>query len=129
LVFDSWAIIAYLEDEPAGEKTATMIADAHDQGMALMTSTVNAGEVWYIIARKSSEAEADRTIAELEGLGMEFKEADWDLAREAAVFKATKKMSYADCFAAALARRESAQLVTGDPEFKQVEDEISIVWL
>jgi predicted nucleic acid-binding protein len=66
---------------------------------------------------------------ELGGLGLEFKEADWELAREAAVFKATKKMSYADCFAAALARRESAQLVTGDPEFKQVEDEISIVWL
>jgi predicted nucleic acid-binding protein len=129
LVFDSWAIIAYLEDEPAGEKAATMIADAHDQGMTLMTSTVNAGEVWYIIARKSSEAEADRTIVELGGLGLEFKEADWELAREAAAFKATKKMSYADCFAAALARRESAQLVTGDPEFKQVEDEISIVWL
>ena len=28
IVLDSWAIIAYLEDEPAGEKVADIIVDA-----------------------------------------------------------------------------------------------------
>ncbi|HOW64450.1 MAG TPA: PIN domain-containing protein [Candidatus Paceibacterota bacterium] len=42
---------------------------------------------------------------------------------------ATKKMAYADCFAAALAKAENAELVTGDPEFKEVEKEIRIAWL
>lgn len=32
-------------------------------------------------------------------------------------------------FAAALAKSRKAELVTGDPEFKQVEDEIKIGWL
>jgi predicted nucleic acid-binding protein len=38
-------------------------------------------------------------------------------------------MSYADCFAAALAKERKSDLVTGDKEFKQVEGEVSIRWL
>jgi predicted nucleic acid-binding protein len=38
-------------------------------------------------------------------------------------------MSYADCFAAALAKDRKSDLVTGDKEFKQVEGEVSIRWL
>jgi hypothetical protein len=53
-----------------------------------------------------------------------------ELVRQAAVFKATKKMSYADCFAAALAKTKNAELVTGDPEFKVTEGELrKIRWL
>ncbi|HSS15993.1 MAG TPA: PIN domain-containing protein [Candidatus Dormibacteraeota bacterium] len=53
-----------------------------------------------------------------------------ELIRQAAVFKATKKMSYADCFAAALAKTQNAELVTGDREFKVVENELKkIRWL
>jgi len=54
---------------------------------------------------------------------------DLTLARQAAIFKATKKMAYADCFAAALAKLRNVELVTGDPEFKEVEKEIKIGWL
>ena len=35
--------------------------------------------------------------------------------------KVSRKMSLADCFAAALAKRDGAGLYTGDPEFKTVE--------
>jgi len=52
-----------------------------------------------------------------------------ELARKAAEFKANKKMSYADCFAAALAKLRKAELVTGDPEFKQVEGDLKILWI
>jgi ribonuclease VapC len=38
-------------------------------------------------------------------------------------------MSYADCFAAALAKKRQAVLVTGDPEFKQVSDEVKVHWV
>lgn len=34
-----------------------------------------------------------------------------------------------DCFAAALARLRGGRVVTGDPEFKEVEAEIPILWL
>jgi ribonuclease VapC len=129
IVFDSWSIIAYLEDEPAGQQVADLIAEAHENSTPLMMTVINAGEVWYILAREDSIAGAEQSIAELRSLGIEFVEADWKLTRAAAGFKAKHKMSYADCFAAALAKEHKAELVTGDPEFKQVEGEVKILWL
>jgi predicted nucleic acid-binding protein len=126
IVLDSWSVIAYLEDEPAGQQVADLIAEAHEDGTSIRMTAVNAGEVWYILAREASIADADQSVAELQRLGIEFVEADWKLAREAAGFKARHKMSYADCFAAALAKEQKADLVTGDPEFKQIESEIRI---
>ena len=55
--------------------------------------------------------------------------ANLDLVRQAAIFKATKKLSYADCFAAALAKQRRAEFVTGDSEFKALESEVRITWL
>jgi uncharacterized protein len=129
LVFDSWAVIAYLEGELAAEKVADHIADAHDDGIPLFMSVVNAGEVWYIIAREASVNDAERSILELRRLGIEFVNVDWTLAHEAGAYKSKHKMSFADCFAAALAKHKRAVLLTGDAEFKQVEKEVTIDWL
>lgn len=129
IVLDSWAVIAYLEDESAAEKVADIISDAHEDGIPLLMTVVNAGEVWYIVAREASATDADASIKQLRDLGIELVEADWDLAKDAAYFKSRNKMSFADCFAAALTKQKKAQLATGDTEFKQVENEISIAWL
>jgi len=129
IVLDSWALMAYLEDGSAAERVANIIADAHEDEIPLFMSVVNAGEIWYIIAREASEADANQSIAELRQLRIQFIDADWNLAQGAASFKSKKKMSCADCFAAALAKQNKAHLITGDPEFKQVEQEITIVWL
>lgn len=56
-------------------------------------------------------------------------EADLHLTRQAAIYKATRRISYADAFAAALARSRKAELITGDSEFKSLENEIKIAWL
>jgi predicted nucleic acid-binding protein len=129
IVLDSWAVMAYLEDEASAEKVADIIADAHEEKIPLLMTVVNAGEVWYILAREASVAEADASVRQLRQLGIEFINADWDLAREAGGFKAKHKMSFADCFAAALAKQRKAHLVTGDQEFKQVEADVIINWL
>lgn len=129
IVLDSWAIMSYLQGEPSAEKVADIIADAHEDNVPLLMSVVNAGEVWYIIARRTSETEADRSIRELKQLGIQWIDADWDIAHEAGIFKAKHRMSFADCFAAALAKQRKAHLVTGDQEFKQVEADVIINWL
>ena len=129
IVLDSWTIIAYLEDEPAGEKVADIISEAHDQSIPLYMSVVNAAEVWYIVARETSAHEADESIKQMRDLGVKFVDADWELAKMAGFFKSRNKMSFADCFAAALAKDRNARLATGDPEFKQIEAEIPIMWL
>ncbi len=129
IVLDSWAIMAYLEDEPAAEQVEMLILSARELGKQLTMSTINIGEVWYNTAQRESEAEADRVVANLKQLGIEFVSADWTLTRQAAAYKSIYPIAYADCFAAALAKINDAELITGDPEFKQLEGEIRIHWL
>ena len=129
LVLDSWAVLAYLGDEASSQEVADLITSAHENRTPMYMSIVNAGEVWYILAREISEARADEAVADLTGLGVELVDADWPLTRIAGTFKARRKMSYADCFAAALAKDRRSDLVTGDKEFRQVEEEVSIHWL
>jgi len=129
VVLDSWAVLAFFEDEPSGQKAADIIADAHEHGASLLMSAVNAGEIWYITARQTSEAQADHLIHEVRQLGIEIVSADWSMAREAAIVKSRVKISYADCFAFALAKLHQAELVTGDPEFKQLERQVKIRWI
>lgn len=129
IVLDSWAVLAYLEDEAPAETVGNVISDAHDDEVPVFMSVLNVGEVWYIIAREASSPDADRSVTQLRQLGVVFVEADWPLTGEAAKYKAKHRMSYADCFAAALTRQKNAVLLTGDPEFKAVERQIDIHWL
>ncbi len=129
LVLDAWAVIAYFEDEPAGEQVADLIASAHEEKNPIYMTVINVGEVWYTIAREVSAEEADMSVKELKDLRIQFEDADWQLTQQAAKFKSLHKMSYADCFAAALAKLKDAELVTGDPEFKALDKQITIHWL
>ena len=128
-VLDTWAVIAYLEDEPSAERVENLISDAHEQQIPIYMTVVNIGEVWYIIAREISEEEADRSIKILRELRVQFEDVGWTLTREAARFKSGHKMSYADCYAAALAKSLHADLITGDKEFKPLEGEVNIAWV
>ena len=129
LVLDTWAVIAYLEDEPAGQQIADLIATAHEEDAPIYMSVINAGEVWYIIAREVSAQEADHSLKALRDLRISFVDVDWVLTQEAARFKSKQRMSYADCFAAALAKVKKADLVTGDHEFKAIEGQVNLLWV
>lgn len=128
-VLDTWAVISYLEDESSGEQVEELIATAHEDQIPIYMSVVNVGEVWYTVAREVSEEEANASVKALRDLRIQFEDADWTLTQEAARFKSQMKMSYADCFAAALAKSKRADLVTGDVEFKQIEKAINIQWI
>ena len=54
---------------------------------------------------------------------------DLELILQAAEIKAKYPISYADAFLVALGVKQNAIIVTGDPEFKRVENIISIKWL
>jgi ribonuclease VapC len=128
-VLDSWAVLAFLQDEPAAAQVEAVLAESQESVRPALISTVNLGEVWYQMARRTSEARADKTVAELRKAGLQVVEADWELVRLAAGFKAKYRLAYADCFAAALAKREGAEVLTGDPEFRQLHKEVKIRWL
>jgi uncharacterized protein with PIN domain len=71
LVLDTGSLVAYFENEPSGEHGAALIADAQESGASLAMSVANAGELWYLVARRLSEREADESISELSQLGIQ----------------------------------------------------------
>jgi predicted nucleic acid-binding protein len=52
-----------------------------------------------------------------------------ELIMQASEIKAQYPISYADCFAVATALRFTAAIITGDPEFKKVENLVKINWV
>jgi predicted nucleic acid-binding protein len=128
-VLDAHALLAYLERESGFAVVRDLLAQALKGDAALFMTTVNVGEVLYIVRREQGMEKAEEIEAIIHTLPVSIIDVDLGLARETARFKAAAKMSYADCFAAALASIKRASLVTGDPEFKAVEDEIDVIWL
>ncbi len=130
-VLDSWALIAFFEDEPAADEVEKLLHQAAGERHKLLLSAVNWGEIYYGTMRQVSQQAAEERAGEIAALPIEIIGLGEDLrvTRQAAIYKATHKMSYADCFAAALAKLRNAELLTGDPEFKEVEKEIKIGWL
>jgi len=128
-VLDSWALLCYLEQESGFEKIIQVFEEAVNDSQPLLMTVINWGEVYYQVVRRYGEDRA-REIERLIGsFPIILVDIDRNLTREASLMKATKKMAYADCFAAALAKQRKAKLYTGDPEFKSVEKEIKILWL
>ncbi|MEX2162295.1 MAG: type II toxin-antitoxin system VapC family toxin [Anaerolineales bacterium] len=128
-VLDAYALLAFLEDEPGADAVRDLILKAENRKTKLLMTTVNLGEVWYSIARRSSPTTADEYVQEIETMAIEIVDADWILTRQAALYKVAGKIAYGDCFAAALSKIRKAELVTGDREFKSLESEIKISWL
>jgi predicted nucleic acid-binding protein len=121
--------MAYLQGEKPVDRIIDIIADANDRGDQMIMSVVNAGEVWYSIAQRRGPDAADSAISIIRSLGIELIDVDWQTTQIAARYKAKGGISYADCFAAAVAMQHKATLLTGDREFERVEDEITIEWL
>ena len=129
VVFDSFALMSFFQNEKGADTVREMILDSVDGKIELSICTVNLGEVWYAVARKISIERADTLLNEIQNMPIEIVDADWELTRQAAEYKMTGKISYADCFAAALSKIRKAELVTGDDEFKKLQAEIKIKWL
>ena len=129
VALDSHALLKLLRDEPGAEMVSQLLEKANQYDQAVHMTEVNYAEVQYIIRRKDGDATWAAIAGELEAAPIEFHPATRPLADLAAGFKARSKLSLADAFAAALAKSMKAELVTGDPEFKALENEIKIQWL
>lgn len=128
-VLDSWALLAYFQGEPTGSKVTELLKESAEKERNLLVSVINWGEVLYVIESRYGHEKRNEIEHLMNQMHLEIIAADKELTREAAHFKAMGKISYADCFAAALAKTHKAALVTGDKEFKPLENVIEIVWL
>ncbi len=91
-------------------------------------SVINWGEVYYSLWKiHGQEVGADK-LEEIVTLRIEVLDVDMTTTKLAAALKATYRLPYADCFAAAVAQQREATLVTTDKDFNRVQGEINILW-
>jgi predicted nucleic acid-binding protein len=118
IVLDSWALLAYLKDEPAAGRIEEVWIS---EGAAICT--LNLGEALYMRIRERGEKAA---VADIEKIRRRSKvlSPDWALIRSAARVKAGGGLSYADAFCVATTLRLKAPLWTGDPEIVELAESL-----
>ena len=131
-VFDSYALIGYLENESFSDRIQHVLTQAKNRNALLYIHAIHIGEVYYITLREQGKSLADLAYARIKALPIKMIDRiDEELLLTAAGLKAKYPISYADSFAAALAMIKNCPLLTGDSEFTSLEKRgiISIEWL
>jgi predicted nucleic acid-binding protein len=130
-VLDSYAILSLLGSEKGSGRVQSILKAAANRECRLSISLVNWGEVVYIVERERGLSSAREVIALIEEWPLEIENIDKNLTLTAAHIKAANALPYADCFAAALSIISDAILLTGDPEFKKLDNisGLKIEWL
>ena len=126
IVFDSFALLAVFEEEEGSREVTQMLSDISAGKLEGFISSVNVGEIYYILARRKGEEKAEAALNAVLHFPLEIVDPDFEFCIDAAKIKAKHKMSYADVFAAALTKMKKGTLVTGDKEFKVLAGEIKI---
>jgi len=104
-IFDSWALLAWLLDQPAAAHVQTLLEQADKRlDFQLLMSWVNVGEVYYMASRKLGERHASAFLVRLPALPIRLVLPGQEAIIAAAKLKSTRRISYADGFAAALAK-------------------------
>jgi ribonuclease VapC len=129
LLFDSHALLKLFQKEKGHEKVARILVQAKRLGTPKYMSAINLGEIIYATKRTFGDQKKIEVLAHVERLGIRILPVPNDLVFRAAEYKASFSMSFADCFALASAVEHRAVLVTGDPEFREAEHLVTIVWV
>jgi PIN domain nuclease of toxin-antitoxin system len=128
-VLDSYALLAYLDDEPGAEKVQGLLQEAAKGKTALFMSVVNWGEVYYSLCRSKGEERAEDFLLIIEQLPIKLVNTDKESMYKVARIKAYHSIALGDCFAAALAIERRAPVLTGDKEFENLGKMVKIEWL
>ena len=128
-VLDSFAFLAYLQDEPASSRIEKLLDNAGKEKCRLLLSLISLGEILYITEWRGGLIKAQDALALIRQLPLETLPADEQTVFAAAHLKANHSISYADAFVVAIGIQENAIVITADPEFHSVEDIVQVEWL
>lgn len=122
IVFDSYALIAHFLKEKGHETVSELLSDISIDERNGFISAINVGEIYYMLCRKKGEKTAEQSLRVIHTMNIAVAEPDFEMIISAAKLKAKHKLSYADAFAAALTISKKATLITGDKEFRALEN-------
>ncbi len=128
-MLDSFALLAYLDGEIGMERVKTILEEATKDQIRVMLPVINLGEILYITEREIGLIQAQAALAAIEQLPIEILPVTREAVLAAAHIKANHHIAYADTFVVAAAQEFGATVLTGDPEFQNVEKLVSVEWL
>ena len=128
-VLDTFAVLTYLKEEPGWQKVKEILWNTYKKKTTIFLSYVNLGELYYIIYREWGAVTADKAISLIKMWPLRFVDVKEDIAVIAGRIKAENSISYADAYVVATALSKKAVIVTGDQEFKSLEEFMEISWL
>lgn len=126
-VLDANALIGLFEDrEGTADKVERLLEEGQRNNAPLFMSSVNWGEVVYLVWKRHGENSAREAEATVADMPIVFVAADFGRAARAAVLKQRHGLAYTDAFAAELAIERRAWLVTADPEFSKMGKALAV---
>lgn len=128
-VLDSFALMTLLEDESGASYVQVLLERAARRECELFMSVLNLGEVLYTVESRRGLEASQQVLATVDQLPIKVVDVDLSLAMSAARLKAGAGVGYADCFVGALAQHLGGIVVTGDSDFRRIEDVVPIEWL
>jgi ribonuclease VapC len=128
-LFDSLALLAFFQNEKGAEKVLKFLKETKNNRIEPLISVINLGEILYMTKKRFGDAKKIEILGRIHQLSFNIIPVTNDLVFEAAEIKADYPISYADSFAVACAIDQSAEIVTGDPDFKKVEHLVKIHWI
>jgi len=127
-VLDANAMVRFMNRTLDSHRIKALFDRASTGDVKLVISVVNWGEIIYTMAKRIGLATATADLKTL-GAALETADVEEDMAEEAAALKFNFKLGYGDSFAAALAIRMNATLVTADPDFAKLGKRIKLMQL
>ncbi|MGO9260931.1 MAG: PIN domain-containing protein [Bryobacteraceae bacterium] len=129
-VVDAWALLAWVRDEqPAAGHVLNCLQQAEEATIQLSMSWIDAGEVYYMLTRKHGSKTAEDFLTRLPSLPIRLVLPEEEDIIAAVRLKSAHRLPYADAFAAALAAKENAAVIAGDPEMRNLANVIMVDWI
>ncbi len=129
LLFDSHALLAFFQNEDGAEVVYNILQKSKEKRMDRLICIINLGEIIYMTKKRFGDRKKIEILGRIHQLAFKVLPAPDSLVYQAAEIKADYPISYADCFAVACAQEHNATIVTGDPDFKNVEHLVKIEWI
>jgi predicted nucleic acid-binding protein len=127
-VLDANALVRLYRDAPGADIVANLIQRAKLGQARLAISVANLSEVLHVLSRYVSSEDALRFIRDARN-AIEPVPVDERSALDSAILRIRYKLGFADSFAADLALRRNATLVTADPDFERLGKQLTILAL
>jgi predicted nucleic acid-binding protein len=125
-LLDTSAFIALDEAESGAEEVEAILAKAWGGQAEAHGSFATLTELEYIRTQEQDAQQAAELLAFAKAQPVKWHHTDESLCSEAAKLKAAHKISFADSFVAATAKRLDATLVHKDPEFETLKGVIKL---